>query len=194
MTTSASRANALRAIPTKGSEPMTCNQIQKAQEPPRMGRGALRAMLESLTSTGLVEVVLSHPFKYYRWASRRVVASSAVAEYTKSRRYELSLPGEDDPLLRKLFPLSTGNTVRIWLELPPLAKKSVGNRRRLVILVPGESIGLPVKCVLVSILGSGSCVVRADLPTKLADLVLAGMPAQLAGVLMNKIHRVLEIS
>ena len=186
--------NAQSAIPGSGEEPMTCSAIYRRQATPRMSRVSLRCLLDELVRVGRVEVVLSTPHKYYRRAPEISVASGAVTGYTQSRRCESSLPGADDPLLRTVFPLRAGKPVKLWLDLPTTLKKSTAPRRRLVILSPGSHVGLPRTCVLVSIVGSGSCVVRTSPPHKLADLVLAGMPAKLAGELMNKIHRALEQS
>ena len=64
--------------------------------------------------------------------------------------------------------------------------------RRLVVLTPGILLGVNPKSVLVSVVGSGSCVIKADGPAKVANLVLAGVPATLANLLMNTVHHVLK--
>lgn len=106
-----------------------------------------------------------------------------------------TLPGEElDAFARALIPLTEGKIVLMSMDAPRLqvVKRIRKQTARLVVLTPGPAMGAKRNVVLVSIVGSGSALVRIEKPAKVANLVLAGMPAKLANALMDTIHRVFQ--
>jgi hypothetical protein len=124
---------------------------------------------------------------------RSGVAVTAEPIYNRERRNEFPLSTDTDAFLGALAPLRFGKTVVLTMDDPRFKamKNYRGNKgTKILVLVPGSAMGIE-NCVLVSVLGSGSCMVRLK-STKVADLVLAGMPAKLADVLMQKLHRIFQ--
>lgn len=124
---------------------------------------------------------------------RTGVALQPPVGYNRERRSKSSLSTDTDAFLGALAPLRFGKTVVLTMEDPRF--KAIKNYRgtkgtKLVVLVPGSAMDMK-DVVLVSVLGAGSCMVRLK-STKVADLVLAGMPAKLADVLMQKLHRIFQ--
>lgn len=125
----------------------------------------------------------------------QTVEPPVQAEYNDPQRNSFSLSLDGDNFLAALAPLRHGKPVHLVMDDPKFAamKKYVGTKaKKLVFLVPGSMIGIDPSGVLVSILESGSCVVWPKRPPKVANLVLAGMPAKLANVLMQKLHRIFQ--
>lgn len=102
---------------------------------------------------------------------------------------------EVDWLLNKIEPLKRGYAVTLSMDdgkYSRLAKYRGTKKNQLVALAPGELYGFASRSVLVSIVGNGCCVVHPTRERKVADLVLAGMPAKLANLLMEKLHRLYQ--
>lgn len=84
----------------------------------------------------------------------------------------------------KLSPLWDGKTVAFSM----LLAKGTGKRKNpLIVITPGPSIGLPRRTVIVSVINNGSCIVEIDCNSTL-QLVLAGIPAKLAKLLLEKLR------
>ena len=129
------------------------------------------------------------------WQGR--VADSLPNEYNDQQRSQSSLGPTHHPFLTALFPLREGKSVVLTMENPKLAarKNYRGSKGRIiVVLTPGSALGakygLSNREILVSILGSGSCMVRVG--QKSANLILAGMPAKLANGLMDALHQIFQ--
>lgn len=105
-------------------------------------------------------------------------------------------PSEDvDWLLGKLEPLKRGYPVVLSMQDAKYQnRKNYRGKRadQIVALAPGELYGMTPRSILVSVIGNGACVVHPATSEKIADLVLAGMPARLANVLMGKLHQLLK--
>lgn len=103
--------------------------------------------------------------------------------------------GEHDSFGTKLEPLTRGYAVSLVMNDPSRARsaKYRGKKQnQFVGLAPGSLYGLPSGSVLVSIVGSGSCVIHPLESNDVAKLVLAGMPAGLARVLVTKLKSLYE--
>ncbi len=104
---------------------------------------------------------------------------------------------EVDYLLNRLEPLARGYPVALAMlgRKNPVTKFRRPTNDRLIALAPGSMYGFRNGTILVSILGSGSCIVSPEKPKEkrsIADLVLAGMPASAATILMEKLHRLFQ--
>lgn len=92
---------------------------------------------------------------------------------------------EIDILLARLAPLKKGYPVALMLDNP----KGFGKKRNpLLTLTPGILFGFRSNLVVVSVINNGSCIVQAD-SEKIADLILAGLPAQSARILMDRLNK-----
>lgn len=184
-------ANALDAVPLDSLS--TAYQVFLAQKQPRLRLDSLKEMLDYWTSLGWVEKLQIGKKFYYRKLRERL-ARPSVAEYTRRQRVEDSLTADVDWFYQALAPLRSGLPVFLLMDGVRMVKRKGTNAgaRRLVVLTPGALLGVNPKSVLVSVVGSGSCVIRADAPAKVANLVLAGVPAMLANLLMNTVHHVLK--
>jgi len=124
------------------------------------------------------------------------VVFTAPYRYNTYRKHKLS-PGESlDAFSQALLPLTQEKVVILSMDDPRMrvVKKLSAPKKKAVVLVPGTLMGMTGKVVLISVVGSGSAVMNIDQPKQVANLVLAGMPARLAGILMEKLHRIfLEI-
>lgn len=123
------------------------------------------------------------------------VEPTAKLEYNGPQRNTISLGQDGDDFLAALAPLYAGKSVALEMEKPRIqgAKKTVADRtKKLVLLVPGTAAGIDPQAVLVSVVGSGSCIVWPKRNPQVANLVLAGMPAKLAVSLMDKLHRIFQ--
>lgn len=182
------------AIPGPTELPLSANQIFNRQQKMRLPRSQVYEYLEKYTKCGEIESSSVGYMRYYRKRSSGI-AAHARDPYNGEARSESS-PEKADNFLRVLTPLSAGKSVALWMD----DSRKKGNRinaeskRKLVVLIPGPVAGLPKGTVIVCIIGSGSCIVRVDQPTKVADLVLAGIPAKLATSLMDNVHRVMKTS
>lgn len=114
--------------------------------------------------------------------------------YNAGKRSKSSLGSSKDAFYRALHPLTQDRSVLITMNDPKVRviKKFQGHRLKVIALVPGPLLGVGRENVLVSVIGSGSTVVRLDRPPKVANLVLAGMPAELAKGLMDKLYLVFQ--
>jgi hypothetical protein len=94
---------------------------------------------------------------------------------------------EPDYLLTALWPLRQEEPVRLVLQ----KMKMHGKVERLVqqglLLVSGKVYGLDDRAVVVSLLGSGSCVIFPTAQNSKSELVKAGIPAALAQALIDKL-------
>jgi len=184
-------ANAFDAVPE--GNPKTAYQIFLGQQKPRMRLDYLKNMLDYWASIGKVESLRIGGKVYYRKPAKSL-ASESVASYTTEQRSTDSLDANVDWFYQALSPLRRGQPVFLTMDGRRVVprKGPVAEAKRMVILTPGALLGVNPKAVLVAVLGLGSCVVRADQPAKVANLVLAGLPASLANLLMNTVHHVLK--
>lgn len=197
----------LKALPGPRQSPVSCTAIHDQLPRPRMSPTSLRGVLDALVLCGLVEAISAGRYTYYRKGKKALgrppvlgIATPTRTAYNDHARSESSLE-KADSFLGVLTPLNKGKSVALWMDDPRRgdvknthknAHKNAEPRRRLVVLIPGPAAGLPKGAVIVCVIGSGSCIVRVDQPTKVADLVLAGIPARLATILMDTVHRVLK--
>jgi len=115
--------------------------------------------------------------------------------YNAQQREDSPLALEDNLARRYLSPLKYGKSVVMVMDDPSWTRnpKYRGKKKnKLVVIAPGPMHGLVETSFLVSVVGGGACLVRLDSPHNVADLVLAGMPVQLAQELMNQIHQVMK--
>lgn len=131
--------------------------------------------------------------RHHQFKRKELIEYPLTPGYNREQRNEFPLSTESDAFLGALAPLRFGKTVVLTMEDPRF--KAIKNYRgtkgtKLVVLVPGSAMEMK-GVVLVSVLGAGSCMVRLN-STQVADLVLAGMPARLASVLMQKLHRIFQ--
>lgn len=107
-------------------------------------------------------------------------------------------PSNDvDWLLNRLEPLRRGYAVVLSMQDDRYARmvKYRGKKQnQLVTLTPGSLYGFAPDSVQVAIIGSGAAIVFPARSEKVADLILAGMPARLAKLLMEKLHRLYQES
>lgn len=186
--------NAIDAIPGPTDDPLPVSRIYHRQhKAPRLTPARLRELLEDLTARGEVEVLRIGRFLYYR-RTGKPLALRGLAAYNGSRRKHFSLDVNVDWFTQALYPLSVGRTVFLWYEdsKVKVRKNFRGKARTLLVLTPIQGHGFPRGSICVSLLGSGSCVVRADTPSNVANLVLAGMSAELAKTLMNQLHLIFK--
>lgn len=192
--THAKTRNALDAIPLNSERHLSGNQIFNKQGLPRLPRRDLYTMLEDMAQRGEIEGVSTGHIRLYRAADRGTIASPSGITYNDTQRNKSSLDADIDWLLQKLHPVRTGKVVHLWMDLPSKTgrKTTKSERRQLVVLSPGTTIGFPREVVLVSVIGKGSSLIRPLLADGIADLVLAGMPARLAKLLMSTLKRVIK--
>lgn len=115
-----------------------------------------------------------------------------VRAYTRPRKSK-SFRIETRESFHLLEPLLIGKSVTLLLERPAIVggKKTVSKPKATpVVIVPGELIGTRRSRYLVAVIGKGSTVVEATKDAKVANLVLAGIPSQLAKALMDQLHRI----
>lgn len=125
-----------------------------------------------------------------RRAKTKVVRDS-VSDYTSPQRNEFSLAAEFDQFFSALYPVRKGKQVVLHLRVkPPPVKRVVVKPKthRVVILTPM----LEHHGVLVSVLGSGACMVTLQGKNQVADLILAGIPLVPAGLLAKTLKQVLQ--
>lgn len=129
-----------------------------------------------------------------QWGPLRL-AANPPAKYNRSQRNEFSLSADGDPFLAQLLPLRVGKPAILLMDVPvPAVRKMLKPpQAKRVAIHPFSTHGAPRHTLLVSIIGSGCCLVNpCDIRTSVANLVLAKMPAKLANTLMEKLHRVLQ--
>lgn len=181
------RQNAIDALSFR--HPKSSNRLFCDQEKPRLPRAEITELMEKLAKQGYVEKIEIGFMTYYR---RRDLALQVKPSYNESRRNEFSLSREPDWFLGILSPLKYGKPVHLMLNDPRFSqlKNYRGTKdKRLVLLIPGTLAGLKKELLLVSVIGSGSCLVRVkDSEQRTADLVSAGIPARLATILLEKLH------
>lgn len=127
-----------------------------------------------------------------RGKARRRVDRNTSPRYTIPQRNEFSLATEFDRFHSTLYKLRNGKQVFLHLRAnPPKTAKRVAAKpkgHKVVILTPmPEYHG-----VLVSVLGYGSCMVFSQGKTKVADLILAGIPLVEATELAKTLRQVLK--
>lgn len=181
------RANAKGALSFR--YPKSINRIFNTQELPRLPRAEIQTLMDELVATGEVEKIEIGFMTYYRL---KPLDLAIAPEYNGPQRNEFSLAPEADWFLHALEPLVRGKSVHLSFDDPRFSqmKNYRGKKqKRLAILVPGPMAGLKDEIILVSVVGSGCCLIRPKIEGhRIADLVLAGMPAKLATTLMNKLH------
>lgn len=93
----------------------------------------------------------------------------------------------------KLRPLREGKGVAISLilaEKPSKVKRVVPPQPKVVTIVPGSVFDLPATIVQVSVINNGCCFVEID-RNAVHQLILAGIPARLAKVLLAALRSTL---
>ncbi len=91
---------------------------------------------------------------------------------------------EVDWLGIRLKPLLEGKPVSLVM----LNEQARGKRKNpLIVITPGSQLGFVKKAVVVSVIDNGSCIVEIDCNST-SRLVLAGIPARLAKVLLEKLQ------
>lgn len=192
---SAQYTNARAAIPAIDAPAKSASAIHRSQAKPRLSFDGLKSLLYVLESTGAIEKIEAGGHVYYRYRPQvRSLATKVETDYNGPARSKSSLSADVDWFLQALYPLRLNKPVLLWMDDPRL--KRLKNRstttKRLVILTTSEASGLPERSVLVSVVGSGSCIVNVDAKPQVANLVLAGMPVKLAEVLMNQLRQVFK--
>lgn len=95
---------------------------------------------------------------------------------------------KSDPLLACLRPLRRGVPVKLVVEVRT-AYMNVPKLKQIGLLIaPGTTYGLSKRAVVVSLLGSGSCVVFPTARKSKGELVKAGLPAKLAQALLDRLN------
>lgn len=96
---------------------------------------------------------------------------------------------EPDYFLAYLQPLLQGMSVKLVLE----QERMHGQASRLVqkglLIAPGNVYGLNARALVISLLGSGSCVIFPDSQTSRGELVKAGLPSRLAIALIDSLKK-----
>jgi hypothetical protein len=93
-----------------------------------------------------------------------------------------------DKLLAHLRPLLQGKAVKLVVEQ---MKKHGAKSRKVqtgLLIAPGSAYGLSHRAVVVSLLGSGSCVIFPIAHKSKGELVKAGLPAKLAKALIDRLQ------
>lgn len=194
----AMRRNAKAVIPDRF--PLSATQIFKRQAFPRLPLAEVRKLCEELAAVGEVERIEIGFRTYYRRTVPRTkgLVLRRLPAYTPTRENEFfPLSTDVNWFLAALYPLKSGQAVFLHMDdpRPGRAKNYRGGKgKKLVVLVPGQAMGARADVVLVSVVGSGSCVIRPEFAQsetgrQKADLVLAGMPVKLATILMNELHQ-----
>lgn len=181
-----------RVLPLPHSDPRPASYLHQAMLSPRMPLRRIRAILREWEQRGRAEIIQAGRTRYYRRkAANTGIALTLRGGYNGGQRSESSLTADVDWFQQKLYRLKAGEPVSLMMETPSskFSKRAAGPVQNLVILTPGSLLGFP-QAVLVSVLGKGSCVIHPS--TKLADLVLAGIPAVLGGALMNAIRQTMK--
>lgn len=119
------------------------------------------------------------------------VAVGAVASYNEPQTNQFRLADNFDSFRFALQPLVKGKPVALAMDdHRPTHAKARGQRQRklIVVITPYSAPGLEPGSFVISILGRGSCMVWPSKPNQSANLVLAGMSARLANVLLSKLQ------
>lgn len=187
-------ASAVDAIPSVYERYMSANEIFNRQHLPRLPRCELYPMLEGMAQDGMIDGISTGYMRLYRNKDSVSIAESSLGEYNDRQRNQFSLDANIDWLLQTLNPVSKGKVVHLWMDTPnKTGKKTTRDlRRQLVIISPGTCVGFPREVVLISVIGKGSSLVRPIKGDGVANLVLAGMPASLAKLLMSTLNRVMK--
>lgn len=171
------------------------NAIYLRQKRPGLSKANLREMLDAMVEYRVVErIQTTRGVCYRRTPPVNGVAKPRDTPYNDNRCGESALDADVDLLAQAVYPLRFGNPVLLWMDDPRMAgiKNFRGSKRKLMVISPGPITGLPVGLILISIIGSGSCLLRTDEFDKVANLVLAGVPAKLANALIAAIRKVLK--
>ena len=184
---------------------LTANRIYRRQQKPRLPRQEVEDLCEALSLRGVVEFHQFRGLRYYR-KRKNLLAPKADRDYnetTQEVRVEHPRPRHQvskhvDWFSGTLAPLRNDKPVRLWMHVPKakVGKKSERGEqlrlvRRFVAVIPGTQLGLPRGTFLISIIGAGSCIIEPG-AHKVANLVLAGMPAKLAQELVQRINKVMK--
>lgn len=187
--------NAADAVPMYDEPAASLNAIYMRQKRPSLSKNALREMLDAMVEMRVVERIQTNRGTCYRRSPPvEGLAKPRVPTYNGNRCGESALDANVDLLAQAIYPLRFGKPVLLWMDDPRMAgmKNFRGAKRKLIVISPGPITGLPAGLILISIVGSGSCVIRTDEFDKIANLVLAGVPAKLANALVAAIRKVLK--
>jgi hypothetical protein len=202
--------NTLDAIPWPPAAPLPAIKIyeraRKLNPYHYFPFSVVRDMLAAMALKGNLERTKVKHYYCYRWKDgaeppisreKPPLVKEVKPSYNGRQRNEFSLGANVDWFLGALSPLRFGKPVVLWMIHPPTSttKKTAGPKRdrTLVVICPGSLIGLPQGSFLISVVGSGSCVVKVDESGQaqgVANLVLARVPANLAKALISAIRKV----
>lgn len=97
----------------------------------------------------------------------------------------------DDPdyLLAHLWPLTKGQSVKLVIEQTKQHGKVSRVVQKGLLIAPGKVYGLHDQAMVVSLLGSGSCVIFPNAQSSKGELVKAGLSARLATALIESLKK-----
>lgn len=96
---------------------------------------------------------------------------------------------EPDYFLLHLQPLLKGKSVKLVVEQERTHGKVSRVVQKGLLIAPGKVYGLDAHAMVVSLLGSGSCVIYPDAQTSRGELVKAGLSARLAIALIDSLKK-----
>ncbi len=95
-----------------------------------------------------------------------------------------------DLLKEKLAPVKRGQVVRLAVEAVRLHGRKQRAEQTLLIISPGEKLGLVPEAVVVMLVGKGCRVVFPRTGKGAGELARAGIPAKLAKALIEKLTEI----
>lgn len=188
-------AEVWRELPPWGGNPLSASALHKRLSSPRPSRDTLTQALSSLVLLGYAEAIQAGRFTYYRRTANRLTPPGELPD-TTGRINEVCPVETQDPLFQKLLPLRRNQPVHLAMNVKRKAirKGQDTTARSLVLMQTGVTLGLRPELILISIVGSGSVLIDPFDASAVSKLVLSGMPASLARILMTQLHRVLRSS
>lgn len=199
-------------LPDPGDPPVSASHLRLLMERPRPSLEKLRSQLDVLVNAGAAEAIQTNRYTYYRWKPQTEginpvvtpIAAPVPGTYNGPQNHHETLI-ETDWFQKALEPIRAGQHVTLWMNYPTKTKvqRSLEQGRKLIVIYPFQTHKQIPKTLLISVVGSGSCIVNIDKITEqfvidfnsskdVANLVLAGVPARLAKVLMNAIHQAMK--
>lgn len=183
----------LDVLSAKGGDPISFSRMYVYLDKPRPPRWAIQQTVNTLQEGKYIEAIRIGKFSYYRKVNQALVIHKEHGysnPTVTSSSFNLAAQ-RTDPFFLALSPLRYGKSILLWMvSKEPISKgKDGGSKKRLVCIVPGGNIGLGKECVLVAIVGAGSCIVRPE-DGSISGLILAKMPAGLAKELVSTLNDV----
>ncbi len=118
---------------------------------------------------------------------------AAARRRAYNRRSKSRGLGYVDWLVNALEPLINGDTKVLVMNTPTPPRKGIpasgSTRQQLVTLAPGPLYGFATDSVMISVIGSGSCVVHPLESKQTSRMILAGIPPFLANALFTGLNR-----